>query len=741
VSKPIKLEYVASEGSTVVFDALEFTIDKRAGNTKSSDENKVKFESCDQKRDDGIQVNNLTKEQNDRIYWFKAPYLRDENAVTTTLNFKLKIVGEDTPYDAKVVVKRVHRAIIFQGGVALGAYEAGVFQALVQKLDKQEEDQVKEGLKDKKKPLFDIIAGTSIGAMNAAIVASSVIKHGNNHDSKSWKNAVEKVTRFWNSQKYELPTVADTLDMNPFYHFWWDNLHNTSKLFKRSIAELQETSSELFEAVYSNMNSHWKEWYSFIARYWFKSDPSFLKDYFLDGWYVPATAEAARRYYSAKQFENSGTLNVAYGIIAWSIFGRFFDFTDKSNSRPRVDNKHFVFYSLKETLEQLAHFPIEIQNKQEVREHQPRFLLVTVDVKTGDAVTFDSYSEETKYHDDKKSIHYKKGIEVEHTLASGTFPNFFDYPKFKVYNNSKLESTNEEHIFWDGGYRSNTPLREVIQAHRDYWHKIRQKHKEDSKDDENDVPDLEVYIANLWPSELKEEPISYDLDFVENRKHDLLLADRTDYDEKVADIVTDYVDLVKQLKHLAERYGASKEELDHVLGRYASSKSTKGVTRKYKELLGGRFRLTKVVRIDHKDDGNNVAGKIFDYSYKTIEKLIEEGSRDARIQMHIQSLKDQVRELAERHARYNGKEKTDVIHIQELEKYINQIQETIKIGNRYDTVLDQIVDFVNEVKSIEEQDENRLLLKEEKSLLIDVAKQFQETIINIQNGNLPTAAE
>jgi predicted acylesterase/phospholipase RssA len=73
-------------------------------------------------------------------------------------------------------------------------------------------------------------------------------------------------------------------------------------------------------------------------------------------------------------------------------------------------------------------------------------------------------------------------------LASGTFPNFFDYPKFKVninkndddhddannYSKSKVEpSTNEEqHIFWDGGYRSNTPLREVIQLHRDYWHKI-----------------------------------------------------------------------------------------------------------------------------------------------------------------------------------------------------------------------------------------------------------------------------
>jgi NTE family protein len=484
------------------------------------------------------------------------------------------------------------------------------------------------------------------------------------------------------------------------------------------------------------LNPSWKEWYDFVIKYWFQVDPSFLKDYFIDGWYVPATAESVRRYYSAKQFENWGTLNVATGVIPWSIFGRFFDLTDRSNSKPRVDNKHFVLFSLKETLERLGYFPITIEKVQQIKERQPRFLLVTVDVKTGDAVTFDSYSEGTKYNDDKNSIQYGKGIEVEHVLASGTFPNFFDYPKFIVNNNSETESTNEEHILWDGGYKSNTPLREVIQLHRDYWHKTRKKLKVHDENYENDVPDLEVYIANLWPSELKEEPISYDLDFVENRKHDLLLADRTDYDEKVADIVSDYVDLVKRLKSLAERHGASKEELDHVLGRDATSKSTQGVTRKYKELLGGRFRLTKVVRIDHKDDGNNVAGKIFDYSYKTIERLIEEGSTDAWIQMDMQSLKDQVREIAGRHPRYNGREKTDVNHIQELEKYLNQIQETIKIKDGYGTVINQIVDFMNKVKLMEQEDGNGLLLEEEKGLLINAARQFQETIIKIENGSM-----
>ncbi len=118
----------------------------------------------------------------------------------------------------------------------------------------------------------------------------------------------------------------------------------------------------------------------------------------MDGWYIPATAEAARRYYSAKQFLRTlGTPNVATGIVPWSLFGKFFDFFEKSNYMPRPDNKHIFPFSLKKTLGRFAHFPI----KTSFKEKEPRLLLVTVDVKTGDAVTFDSYSPYAKYHDDK----------------------------------------------------------------------------------------------------------------------------------------------------------------------------------------------------------------------------------------------------------------------------------------------------------------------------------------------------
>jgi hypothetical protein len=276
------------------------------------------------------------------------------------------------------------------------------------------------------------------------------------------------------------------------------------------------------------MNPDLKEWYDTLAK-WSIFDPTFLKDYVIDSWYIPATAEAARRYYSAKQFLRTfGAPNVASGILP-TLFAstKFFDIFDQSNLIPRPDNKHFSLFSLRRTLERFAHFPIKTE------EGQPRLLLVTVDVQTGDAVTFDSYSKQTKYHDDRNIICSDKGIEIEHALATGTFPDFFDYPKFLVENPERA-TENEEHIFWDGGFRSNTPLREVIQAHRDYWLKTRKKLKavqmlDEDEEHENDVPDLEIYIADLWPSELRENPISFDRDFVENRKWDLLLADKTHY--------------------------------------------------------------------------------------------------------------------------------------------------------------------------------------------------------------------
>jgi NTE family protein len=723
--KPVHFKYVVSEGSIFVFDMSDFISEKDVDNTDS-----FTFLSCE--KTSGIPVENLHQET-DRIFSFNAPYIIHNDEVNTILHFKLTFKDKNDSsdkqitHDAKVVVKRVHRAMIFQGGVALGAYEAGVFQAIVEELVKNDQDKRRKGVEIEKRPLFDIVAGASIGAMNGAIVVSSITKKGKSlEDEKNWQDSAKEVIEFWRAQQ-QAPTIADSLDVNPLYHYWRDTIHKTSKVLKHSATEMIE--------FYSNMNPDLKKWYDDMVANWSFVDPSILKDYFMNGWYIPAGAEAARRYYSAKQFlRTTGPLNVTTGILPWSAFGKFFDFFEQSNYMPRPDNKHYASFSLKRTLEQFADFPIK------TKEGEPRFLLVTVDVQTGDAVTFDSYSKEAKYHDDKNTTYNHNGIEIEHALATGTFPDFFDYPKFKVNNVEMGIKNEEEHIFWDGGFRSNTPLREVIQAHRDYWHKIRKHTKEEEQDEdklENDVPDLEVYIADLWPSELKEKPISFDRDFVENRKWGIIFGDRTDYDEQVANFVTDYIDLAKQLKSLAERNGASTDELNHILGKHATSKNTIGQTRRYDELLGGRFRLTKVVRIDHKDDGNDVADKVFDYSRKTIEKLMEDGYRDALIRMGLQAMKDEFVKLENKFVKLDGKSEIDdkdkdKKKLEQLEQEFQQIQLSVKTENSHDTgtIVSQVEDFIDNVRSLSDKlNENNRPIKEERALVIDAAKQFQETVL------------
>ena len=189
--------------------------------------------------------------------------------------------------------------------------------------------------------------------------------------------------------------------------------------------------------------------------------------------------------------------------------------------------------------------------------------------------------------------------------------------------------------------------------------------------------------------------------------------------------------MTRRLKNLAEQKGASKDDINYILNGYASSINTKGKTRIFKDLLEGRFRLTKVVRIDHKDDGNEVHDKVFDYSYKTIEELMDVGYQDASVQMGMQRLKDEVMGVAKRNRHCDTKEELDDHQIRELEESPYQLQDSMKIENGYNTGLsNHIQGFMNKVKDMREVNEGGLLLREEKTLLISAAKQLQDTINN-----------
>ena len=90
---------------------------------------------------------------------------------------KSKESGKITPINHMPLNNEIpskQRALVLQGGGALGAYEAGVLNVLCKWLHR---NRVNDN-----GPLFDIVVGTSIGAINAAILVSNVVNR-----KKTWE--------------------------------------------------------------------------------------------------------------------------------------------------------------------------------------------------------------------------------------------------------------------------------------------------------------------------------------------------------------------------------------------------------------------------------------------------------------------------------------------------------------------------------------------------------------------------
>ena len=244
---------------------------------------------------------------------------------------------------------------------------------------------------------------------------------------------------------------------------------------------------------------------------------------------------------------------------------------------------------LRESIQKSVSFPIATlyygHGKQLLK--QPRLLTVSVDVEEGETVIFDSYHKKdgswsTEYNRDTNiegsapqpegniRVSHNEGLMVEHILASSSIPIHYDYTYVPITYNYDKNISDEDRDkklkqdlqqsdavirnyrrFWDGGITSNTPLRELIQSHQDYWRKV---------EEVKEIPNLEVYVVDVWPSmEDKNYLITSDHDSTINRRNGLTYQDKTPYDEKVANIVSDYHKLVKELLKLAEDNNIPKD--------------------------------------------------------------------------------------------------------------------------------------------------------------------------------------
>jgi NTE family protein len=504
-------------------------------------------------------------------------------------------------------------ALVLQGGGALAAYEAGVYGALYFWIKK---DYVG---KDEKN-VFDIIAGTSGGAINGAIIVSHVQRRRKQGFSirDSWQGTLRKLLNFWN---YTSSTPDFTI-WRPFYSFFWPLYRD-----ERSWISVWNESNAIDNRI--------------------------------------ARGEAARRYYSTKEFLYYGAPNVFSNPSAEDD-KRFFDnFFMPSNIWQHYENEE-----LRKSIEKYTDFPIATtyDRGSDKEKQQPRLLLVSTDVREGEAVTFDSYEKDDggrrsqygdyiKGKDEQRTIIYNECLMVEHIMASSSVPVNYRYAMLPVKYGQN--STGGSCEFWDGGILSNTPLRELIQSHEDYW----------ETRNPNNIPDLKVYIVDIWPHK-GNAPLDHD--GAVNRRYDLTFQEKTPHEEKIAYLIHDYIDLAQALIKKAR---IPPSELDEILNQTGQSKRRNGELRKYQKLLQ-KVRITDVVRLERKPDMNEISFKWCDYSADTVTIMIKDGIEETLARMS--------------EIERNGKNKTNACD--ELDKFITIIEaekENELLTDKLDTILNQ----------------------------------------------------
>jgi predicted acylesterase/phospholipase RssA len=334
-----------------------------------------------------------------------------------------------------------------------------------------------------------------------------------------------------------------------------------------------------------------------------------------------ASPEAARRYYSVKEYLKYGTPNV------------FLPLPPEPDSKFADQDNTWIAHDSSPLQNTIERYSKDENNKEKLsiatswHNREPRLLVISVDVAEGKTVAFDSYH--TKAEDPENSLYEGDGITIDHVMASGTIPIFYKFREIPTKGGRK---------FCDGGILSNTPFRELLQAHRDYWNGII------VEDNDNKIPDLDVYIINVHPS--KQDKVPTDLDGVKDRINDITFMDRNShYDEMVANLVTDYTDLIDRLKELAKSYFENIDKRDIIfqnefesLLKIVEGKTSRvaGEDRKYKDLIKGRFRLTKVIRIENESYEDSISGKVGDFTSQSIRNLIEKGKQDARRVLEVQ---------------------------------------------------------------------------------------------------------
>jgi len=496
-----------------------------------------------------------------------------------------------------IEVPSKQRALVFQGGGSLGAYEAGVYHVLYH--------WIKKDLLSDNENVFDIIAGTSIGAVNASIIINEILEKKQQDKSLTQKGKSNTILSYWEDTPKKL------------IHFWKD---------------VSSSSNNIIDA--------WDPWdlsdiyRSFIENYLKFNYGMYLNIFPYLRSLVPSE-ESFRKYYHTQMALAYGEKHIFRPLFIYPFStpgsNKFFDY-----SSPTAKWFQYTNLPLRNSISNSANMLKDDNNQKGIKtnydEKEPRLLLIAVDIGEAESRTFDSY---------------KENITINHVLASAAVPK--NYPYVDIDGNK----------YWDGGILSNTPIREVLSEHSKLWverleidsdskkelsyEKEKEWFKKD-KDNQNkkdDIPNLELCIVNLYPSNEKGEqiPSLYDYDLTKDRENDIRFHDKTEYDIKLANVISDYHDFVERMGELAinaieeiknkdELVANLKKEFIDILGEKQRTLTRDEKPRYYYDLLQKRFNIEKTIEIQRQDDTDTIANKALDFSSETIDKLIEQGIYD-----------------------------------------------------------------------------------------------------------------